>query len=154
LTTEPSYIRIVIVIIITTGSYDLRKTKQRTVILEELRRCRNHPAADEVYLRVKQRLPRISLGTVYRNLELLASQGNIRRLETGSGHKRFDPIPDEHCHFRCQVCGKIEDIPFAVNIPELDADHPWVRERKIEGVRPEYFGLCPECVGTTGRNGT
>ncbi|UCF97916.1 MAG: transcriptional repressor [Spirochaetaceae bacterium] len=116
------------------------------MILEELRLCRNHPAADEVYLRVKERLPRISLGTVYRNLELMASQGLIRRLETSSGHKRFDPIADDHCHFRCTACGKIEDIPFAVEIPELNASHPWVRVRKIQGARPEYFGLCPECV--------
>jgi len=115
------------------------------VILEELRRCGNHPGADEVYLRVRKRLPRISLGTVYRNLELMASKGMIRLLNTGSGHKRFDPVVEEHWHFRCSTCGKIEDIPFAVELPELDADHPWVRERKIAGSRPEYFGLCPEC---------
>jgi Fur family ferric uptake transcriptional regulator len=124
----------------------LRKTEQRTVILEELRLCRNHPSADEVYLRVKRRLPRISLGTVYRNLELMASQGMIRRLEAISGQKRFDPIAEKHCHFRCSNCGKIEDIPFAVDFPQLDPNHPWVRKRKIQGARPEYFGLCPDCV--------
>ena len=115
------------------------------MILEELRRCANHPGADEVYLRVRERLPRISLGTVYRNLEIMASEGMIRVLNTNSGHKRFDPIVEEHCHFRCSACGKIEDIPFAVEFPELDARNPWVSERKIEGARPEYFGLCPEC---------
>jgi Fur family ferric uptake transcriptional regulator len=128
----------------------LRKTEQRTVILEELRLCRNHPSADEVYLRVRGRLPRISLGTVYRNLELMASQGIIRRLDANAAQKRFDPITQQHCHFRCRTCGKIEDIPFAVELPRLDPDHPWVRERKIQGARPEYFGLCPDCLARGG----
>jgi Fur family ferric uptake transcriptional regulator len=128
----------------------LRKTEQRTVILEELRLCRNHPGADEVYLRVKRRLPRISLGTVYRNLELMVSQGIVRRLATSAGQKRFDPTTEQHCHFHCKTCGKIEDIPFAVQPPQLDPNHPWVRKRKIQGAQPEYFGLCPECVGRSG----
>jgi Fur family ferric uptake transcriptional regulator len=116
------------------------------VILDVMRLCRNHPSADEVYLRVRERLPRISLGTVYRNLELMASLGMIRRLDTSSGQKRFDPIADPHCHFRCSGCGRIEDIPLAVEVPELDPGHPWVREREIQGARPEYFGLCPVCL--------
>jgi Fur family ferric uptake transcriptional regulator len=74
----------------------------------------------------------------------------IRRLDTSSGQKRFDPIADSHCHFRCSACGKIEDIPMAVEFPKLDPGHPWVRERKIEGARPEYFGLCPDCLHTGG----
>lgn len=119
------------------------------MILEELRLCRNHPGADEVYLRVKERLPRISLGTVYRNLELMVSQGMIRRLNSSSGQMRFDPVAEAHCHFHCNHCGKVEDIPFAVELPELDSSHPWVRERRIQGARPEYFGLCPDCVDRT-----
>ena len=119
------------------------------MILEELRLCRNHPGADEVYLRVRERLPHISLGTVYRNLELMASRGMIRRLDTSSGQKRFDPITEQHCHFRCNACGNIEDIPFAVEFPQLDPRHPWVQERKILGARPEYFGLCPACLDSS-----
>ena len=120
------------------------------MILEELRLCRNHPGADEVYLRVRERLPHISLGTVYRNLELMASRGMIRRLDTSSGQKRFDPVTEQHCHFRCNSCGKIEDIPFAVEFPELDPQNPWVRERRIMGAQPEYFGLCPDCIDHSG----
>jgi len=119
------------------------------VILEELRLCRNHPCADEVYLQVKERLPRISLGTVYRNLDLMTSQGIIRRLNSISGQMRFDPVAEAHYHFHCNHCGKVEDIPFTVELPELDSSHPWVRERKIQGARPEFFGLCPECVDST-----
>lgn len=124
----------------------LRNTEQRAVILQELRRCGHHPSAVEVYLRVKERLPRISLGTVYRNLELLGGQGIIGRLDSGAGQKRFDPVPEPHCHFRCVQCGKLEDLPFPVDLPELDRHHPWVREREVHGARPEYSGLCPECA--------
>ena len=127
-------------------SIDLRKTEQRTAILEEIRLCRNHPSADEVYQLVRRRLPRISLGTVYRNLELMASQGIIHSFATSSGQKRFDPVTKQHCHFRCKICGKIEDIPFAVRCPRLDPEDPWVQERKIQGARPEYFGICPDCI--------
>ena len=116
------------------------------MILEELRLCRNHPSADQVFQRVRRRLPRISLGTVYRNLELMASRGIIRRLDANSVQKRFDPVLEQHCHFRCRTCGTIEDIPFDVELPQLDPNHPWVQERMIQGARPEFFGLCPDCV--------
>ena len=125
----------------------MRKTEQRTVILEELRKCRHHPGADEIYLRVKERLPRISLGTVYRNLELLSAQGTIQRLDSGTGQKRFDPVAEPHCHFRCTRCGKVEDLPFAVDLPKLDPGLAWVRQRVISGGHSEYFGLCPDCAG-------
>ena len=124
----------------------MRRTEQRTVILEELRRASDHPAADDVYLRVKNRLPHISLSTVYRNLELLASEGLIRKIEHGGGQKRFDPVAKTHSHFHCRSCGKLEDVPFAIRLPELDRNDPWVRARVIEGGRTDYFGLCPACT--------
>jgi len=123
----------------------VRNTQQRTVILEELRKCRTHPGADELYAQVRRRLPRISLGTVYRNLELLAAQGCVQRLELGPGGMRFDPMVEEHAHFRCTECGRVEDLPFAARAPRPDRRHPWVRERRIDGARIEYFGRCPRC---------
>lgn len=125
----------------------MRTTEQRTVILEELRKCRNHPGADELYLQVRKRLPRISLGTVYRNLELLAAQGLIQRLDFGPSQKRFDPVAEPHGHFRCTGCGAVEDLPFAVPLPQLGRRHPWVRKRVITGGQVEYIGLCPSCAG-------
>jgi Fur family ferric uptake transcriptional regulator len=71
-------------------------TRQRRVILEELRKVDTHPSADEVYEMVRKRLPRISLGTIYRNLEILSETGEIQRLETGSHLKRFDGRADDH----------------------------------------------------------
>ena len=123
----------------------MRNTEQRAVILEELRKCRNHPGAEELYARVRERLPRISLATVYRNLELMASQGLARRLESGTGSRRFDPTVDNHGHFRCTSCGRIEDLPFPLELPPPNRRSAWARERVIRGGQAEYFGLCPEC---------
>jgi len=122
----------------------VKTTEQRTVIVEELRKLRNHPGADEIFLRVKKRLPRISLGTVYRNLELLAAQGLIRRLEARTGGKRFDPVIEPHGHFRCLGCGTVEDLPFPLKPPRLPRGSAWARERTVQGA--DYFGLCAACT--------
>jgi len=81
----------------------LRITRQRRVILEELQRTKSHPTADELYRKVRRRLPRISLGTVYRNLELLSRSGLIRKLEIGGGKMRFDGIVEPHYHIHCRI---------------------------------------------------
>ncbi len=123
----------------------MRITEQRTTILEELQCCSHHPAADEIYLRVKKRLPRISLATVYRNLELMSAGGMISKLEYGSSQSRFDPNPEVHSHFRCLRCGSVEDLPFVLEAPALSEAEPWVKNRKILTGRVEYQGLCPDC---------
>jgi len=127
----------------------VRQTEQRTLILEELNACAReglHPGAEELHARLRKRLPRISLATVYRNLELLAGSGVIGRVDGGGGHRRFDGVREPHCHFHCTACGRVEDLPFAVQLPPLDSGHPWVRARRVQGGRPEYFGLWPACA--------
>ena len=99
-----------------------------------------------VYEQVRRQLPRISLGTVYRNLESLAQQGVIVKIETTGGQKRFDYNVDPHPHFRCEACGKIEDIPFGLETPILDREHPWVKERNITGSSMNFQGLCSDCA--------
>ena len=90
-----------------------RMTRQRQIILEELRKVDSHPSADEVYEMVRKRLPRISLGTVYRNLEILSELGEIQKLELGGDLKRFDRKPNKHYHIRCLNCGRVDDAPIA-----------------------------------------
>jgi Fur family ferric uptake transcriptional regulator len=123
-----------------------RMTAQKKIILDTLSRSKEHPSADMVYEQVRRELPRISLGTVYRNLESLAQQGVIVRIETTGGQKRFDYNVSPHPHFRCETCGKIEDIPLDLEAPDLDGEHPWVKERKITVKTLNYQGLCSECV--------
>ena len=122
----------------------LRMTRQRRVILEELRKVKTHPSADEVYEIVRKRLPRISLGTVYRNLEILSESGEIKKLEPGSSLKRFDGNPSEHFHIRCIRCNRIADMPMASDF-EIDLADMTPTEYEILGHRLEFFGLCPHC---------
>jgi len=122
----------------------LRMTRQRRVILEELRKVNTHPSADEVYEIVRKRLPRISLGTVYRNLEILSESGDIQKLEPGCSLKRFDGNPYEHCHIRCVHCDRIADAPMEADL-EIDLGKVNSSDFEIIGHRLEFFGLCPEC---------
>lgn len=124
----------------------MRMTKQRQMILELLREREDHPGADDVYAMVREQIPKISLGTVYRNLEFLVEREYIQKFDFG-GQKRFDPKTSPHYHFCCLQCGKVEDIPLLLDAPQLDGNNPWVGERLIQKVRLEYHGLCPQCAG-------
>jgi Fur family ferric uptake transcriptional regulator len=119
-------------------------TRQRRVILEELRKVKSHPTADEVYERARRRLPRISLGTVYRNLEILSECGMIQKLELGGDQKRFDGKTGNHYHLRCIRCGCIEDVLAAPHTPIEDALRG-KSDYEIIGTRLEFIGVCPQC---------
>lgn len=121
-----------------------RMTRQRRVILEELRRKNNHPSADELYERVRVRLPRISLGTVYRNLEILTELGEIQTLELSGSMKRFDGVPSKHYHIRCVRCGRVDDAPIAP-LNQIEDELYGATVYTITGHRLEFTGLCPQC---------
>ncbi len=123
---------------------NLRMTRQRRVILEELRKVRTHPSADEIYAKVRKRLPRISLGTIYRNLELLAASGEIKRLDSGSHVKRFDGRADDHYHIRCLKCDRLVDTLFHPGV-DLDERAKGVTDFMIIGHKLEFVGICPKC---------
>lgn len=119
-------------------------TEQRQIILEELQRVTSHPSADELYEMVRRRLPKISLGTVYRNLELLAEQGRIVRLDPAGGARRFDGDVSDHCHVRCLACGAVADAGPSPEVPSgaVAALPPGFQ---ITGSRFEFVGYCPAC---------
>lgn len=87
-----------------------RNTIQRSLVLEAVNKLHCHASADEVYDEIKKEHPTISRATVYRNLNLLAQMGQIRRLELPGGADRFDHICTNHCHIKCRVCGRIFDV--------------------------------------------
>ena len=122
-----------------------RMTRQRRVILEEIRRYNNHPAADEIYERVRKRLPRISLGTVYRNLDVLCELGEIQRLELSGAMKRFDGIPKKHYHIRCLNCGRVDNAPVAP-LKQIEDELYGATVYTIFGHRLVFEGLCPRCT--------
>ena len=123
---------------------NIRMTRQRKVILEELRNVTTHPSADEIYEMVRRRLPRISLGTVYRNLEILSETGEIQKLELGCTLKRFDGIAENHYHIRCIRCDRVVDAPVDFH-PEIGHELKAATDFKIIGHRLEFIGVCPDC---------
>jgi Fur family transcriptional regulator, peroxide stress response regulator len=125
----------------------MRLTTQRQIILEELGKVTSHPTANEVYDMVRKRLPRIGLGTVYRNLELMAETGMILKLEVGGTQKRFDATVAPHYHIRCLSCGKVDDleIPVMADINKTAAE---LSHYQVLGHHIEFSGLCSECSNT------
>ena len=99
--------------------------------------------ADQVYERVRRVMPRISLGTVYRNLEILCRAGLIKRLQTGGGQRQYDGGVHKHYHVRCVECGEVSDVP-AEPFPDLDAAVD-VRGFRIIGHQLTFEGICDKC---------
>jgi len=120
-----------------------RMTNQRRIILEELRKVHTHPTVDELYTLVKVRMPHISLGTVYRNLDLLAETGEVLKLDSAGSMRRFDGNTEPHRHIQCKSCGCIADIPISnTDCSELEVDVPGFT---VTAIRVEYDGLCNVC---------
>lgn len=122
----------------------MRITTQRQIILEELSKVKTHPTASELYDMVRKRLPRIGLGTVYRNLELMAENGIILKLEVGGTQKRFDATTDTHYHIRCSGCGRVDDIDTPV-MDDLVKEAAESTSYEVLGHHIEFSGLCPSC---------
>ncbi len=126
----------------------IRKTKQREVILEELCKLTSHPTADELYFIVKKRLPNISLGTVYRNLEYMSQKGMIKKIEVRGKLKRFDGNTEKHFHMRCVKCDKIFDL-FLDDYKDFDSLFSTFASKsdnfKVLDYDFEIQGLCENC---------
>jgi Fur family ferric uptake transcriptional regulator len=124
-------------------------THQRRVILEEVKKNRSHPTADEIYERARKRLPQISRGTIYRNLDILASCGLIAKLEPGLPQMRFDGDTQDHYHLTCMRCGKIEDAPIEPSdnaLENLENTLGCLTKYGIFGHKLEFLGLCKDCL--------
>lgn len=123
----------------------VRLSRQREAILAELCKVKTHPTADEVYDMVRKIMPRISLGTVYRNLDFLSSRGVVLRIGGAGTQKRFDGNPVPHPHLRCSVCGRVDDLEHPLALPELSAEQSMGYGNLRCDV--EFVGVCPMCAG-------
>ncbi|OGF53636.1 MAG: hypothetical protein A2Z21_05300 [Candidatus Fraserbacteria bacterium RBG_16_55_9] len=120
-----------------------RVTKQRKAIFSALQGDVSHPTADEIYQRVKRRLPHLSLATVYRNLKLLAQEGLILEISTPDGPNRYDPQTHQHYHFFCERCERVYDVEIPVQAQlnrELSRQGFSVRSHETV-----FYGLCRSC---------
>jgi Fe2+ or Zn2+ uptake regulation protein len=123
-----------------------RKSRQRDVVLAVVRSTMDHPTAEWVYRQARRTLPRIGLGTVYRNLKTLADEGVIREIHTGGHSARFDGNTGRHYHIRCLGCGRVNDLPMSVDT-RLEEEAGRAMNYRILGHQVEIHGLCPLCQG-------
>lgn len=126
----------------------MKYSRQREAILAYLHSTKEHPTAEMVYTSIKQENPKLSLGTVYRNLNLLAVSGEIQRLSCGDGTDHFDATTTPHSHFVCKGCGRV-----------MDLDMPWISlmndkflseikdfDGEIYSHQVFFYGLCKKCL--------
>ena len=123
----------------------LKFSRQREAVLVYLRSTKSHPTAEQIYQKVRQEFPKISLGTVYRNLNLLADHGEIIRLNCGDGVEHFDAMTEPHNHFICRHCGSVKDLEFFSD-SDLDSQADAEFPGKIEGHEIYFYGTCEDCL--------
>lgn len=120
-----------------------RLTPQREAVYHYLRRVHHHPTAEDVYLAVKGRLPRVSLTTVYNALDLLVRSGLASKFTYGNASTRYDIRTDVHSHVRCLQCERVEDL-------DMIPGQRWLRQVRttgfdVTGFRFEAVGRCAAC---------
>ena len=124
-----------------------KHSKQRDMIKEFLMTRKDHPTADVVYSNVRIQNPNISLGTVYRNLTLLADTGEILRLRVGDGVDHFDADTSPHYHFVCSECGSVIDLEMD-DISSITETAAARFKGQIAGHVTYFHGTCENCMET------
>ncbi|MGN1409906.1 MAG: Fur family transcriptional regulator [Eubacteriales bacterium] len=121
-----------------------RNTIQRSIVLEAVNKLRCHATADEIYNEIAKTHPTISRATVYRNLKLLSEMGEIRRLEIPGSADCFDHITGNHCHVKCEVCGRVFDVDMDF-VSGLESGIRDAHGFDFTGYDIIFHGVCPEC---------
>lgn len=121
-----------------------RKTIQRSLVLDAVNKLHNHATADEIYDAVIIEHPNISKATVYRNLNALSEIGEIRKLEIPGGADRYDHCTHNHCHIKCDKCGRLFDVDMDY-ISGLENNIRDTRGFDFRGYDIIFRGTCPDC---------
>lgn len=123
----------------------LKYSRQRESIKTCLMSRHDHPTADALYMSIREEFPNVSLGTVYRNLNLLVDLGEIQKLTCGDGADHFDADTSPHYHFICRDCKSVVDLPMGAM---EDMNH--MAEQCIGGQVDShtiyFYGTCSECM--------
>ena len=126
---------------------NLKYSRQRAAIKEYLSDTLEHPTADTVYLHIREAFPNISLGTVYRNLNLLSAMGEAQKIPTPNGGDRFDGRTDFHYHVICNSCGNVSDLELSpVHIDEINQLANRHFNGQVDSHSMIFHGLCPHCL--------
>ena len=121
-----------------------RSTIQRSLVFEAVNKLQSHATADEIYKAIVKEHPNVSRATVYRNLNLLSEMGDIRKIEIPGGADRFDHLCHDHCHVKCEKCGRIFDVDMEY-IAGLEKSIKNNRGFTFTGYDILFRGVCPEC---------
>lgn len=123
-----------------------RSSKKRDIILEELRKVTTHPTAAILYKAVRKRIPNISIGTIYRNLNQMAKKGIIQKLEVGGNEACFDGDINKHYHISCTMCGKVDDVCEISYKNKKTEMAKIINGYQVSGYHMNYFGICSDCL--------
>jgi Fe2+ or Zn2+ uptake regulation protein len=121
-----------------------RNTLQRSIILEELKKTKSHPTADSLFKAVRRRVPSISFGTVYRNLNFLKNQGQILELTCGRYSCRYNGNVQNHYHFFCLRCKKVFDLNEPI-LKNFDGKISKNSGMAVRYHRLDFYGYCRSC---------
>lgn len=122
----------------------MKYSRQREAIKQYLASRCDHPTADAIYAALREEQPNLSLGTVYRNLALLSSVGDIQKICCGDGADHFDADIRPHYHVICSKCGKVEDLPMEV-LDSLNSLAASFYNGTIKSHSTLFYGLCSDC---------
>lgn len=123
----------------------MKKSYQRDIIQKVVMDSCDHPTAEAIYGRVRDIIPNISLGTVYRNLNALADNGYIKRIGISNNQDRFDKTVINHHHIRCIICNNVNDI-FSDTATEFYDKIELETKYKIISKDLVFEGICPNCI--------
>lgn len=123
----------------------LKYSRQRESIKTCLMSRHDHPTADMLYMNIREEFPSISLGTVYRNLNLLVELGEVRKLSCGEGADRFDADTNPHYHFICRDCGEVCDLPMET-LDTMNKAAQGYCDGRIDDHITYFYGTCKKCL--------
>lgn len=124
----------------------LRYSRQRDLIYKYLENTKNHPTAEDIYIKLKSEIANLSLATVYRNLKVLEELGKVKRLMVSSTTVRYDANIENHAHLICEKCSRVFDIEMD-NMTDISALYKHsLAGAKISNVVLSFTGVCRECM--------
>ena len=129
-----------------------KRSRQRERILNLLQNTNTHPTASWIYDELKKEFTNLSMGTVYRNINILIDQGLVNKIEAGSSFDRFDANVSTHYHFICRECSSIDDLPMPIN-ENLNTEVSRLTNYQAERHRLDFYGVCPSCSADTTQTG-
>ena len=122
-----------------------RTSKQREAILSLLSKKNYHPTAYEIYDIVRKDFPRMSIATVYRNVDQLSQMAKIRKLEATNAPAKYDGNMEKHYHITCERCGAVDDVWLDSNIDKKFDISEFIPEHNLTGFKLEFYGICANC---------